>query len=157
MLKLVAGCQLLKRLISLLIYDLVQRKKPTAGSLDGWGLRELRGLPLAWSDCLAVIVARIELDGIWPEEPLDADIALIPKVDGYSTPLGQGPLCVLPVLYKTSVRLGHLTARFQAWMPDSVFSAGGGCSSVEAWNYTALEIEDALVRGGDSHGHPLCC
>ena len=134
--KLGVGCKLFLRWISLLwlgktFFDAVQKKKPTAGSLDGWGWRELKGLPLAWFDCLAVILSRIELEGIWPEEPLDAYIAMIPKVDGDSSPLGQRPLCVLPVVYRlwASVRLGHLTSWFQPWMPDSVFSAGGGrCS-----------------------------
>ena len=45
------------------------------------------------------------------------------------------------------MRLGHLTAWFRPWMPDSVFCAGGGRSSVEAWCSTALEIEEALVGG----------
>ena len=92
------------------------------------------------------------MDGTWPEGRLNAKIAMIPKVDGDSTPPGQRPLCVLPVKnwLWASLRLGHLTRWFQSWMPDSVFSAGGGRSSVEAWYSTALEIEEALVGGGDS-------
>ena len=38
-------------------------------------------------------------------------------------------------------------------MPDSVFSAGGGRSSVEAWCSAALEIDEVLVGGGDIHVH----
>ena len=34
------------------LFDCVQKKKPAAGSLDGWGWRELTGLPLA---CLTVL------------------------------------------------------------------------------------------------------
>ena len=36
--------------------------------------------------------------------------AMIPKADGDSTPLGQRPLSVLPVVHRlwASVRLGHL-------------------------------------------------
>ena len=30
------------------LVDIVHKKKPTAGSLDGWGWREFKGLPLAW-------------------------------------------------------------------------------------------------------------
>ena len=48
----------------------------------------------------------------------------------------------------------HHTGWFQSGMPNSVFSAGGGRSSVEAWYSIALEIEKALVGGvGDSHVH----
>ena len=38
-------------------------------------------------------------------------------------------------------------------MPESVFSAGGGRSSVEAWYSTALDIEESLagVFGSDVH------
>ena len=41
---------------------------------------------------------------------LDAYIAMIPKVVGDSAPLGQRPLCVLPVFYRlwASLRLTHL-------------------------------------------------
>ena len=63
----------------------------------------------------------------------------------------RDPWCVLAVENRlwASLRLGLLTRRFQSRMPDSVFSAGGGRSPVEAWYSTALEIE-ALVGGGDS-------
>ena len=113
------------------LFDVVHKKKPTAGSLDGWGWREFKGLPLAWFDCLAVILSGVELDGTWAEGLLDAYIALIPKVDGDATPLQQRPLCVLLVVYRlwASVRLGHLTGWCQSLMPGSVFSAGEGRSS----------------------------
>ena len=59
---------------------------------------------------------------------LDAYIAMVPKTDGDATPLGQRPLSVLPVVYRiwASARLGHLEDWFRSWVPDSVFSAGGG-------------------------------
>ena len=41
-----------------------------------------------------VILSRTELGGL--RAFLDAYIAIIPKVDVDSTPLGQRPLCVLP-------------------------------------------------------------
>ena len=43
----------------------------------------------------------VETTPVWPQGLLDAYIAMIPKVDGDSTPLGQRPLCVLPVVYRT--------------------------------------------------------
>ena len=71
---------------------------------------------------------------------LDAYISLIPKTDGDSTLLGQRPLCVLPIAYRlwASVRLQHLQRWFGSWVPWSVFSAGGGRSSVEVWYSAAL-------------------
>ena len=38
----------------------------------------------------------------------------------------------------------QLEAWFRSWVPDSVFSAGGGRSSVEAWYTTGLDIEEVL-------------
>ena len=53
---------------------------------------------------------------------------MIPKTDGVATPLGQRDLSVLPVVYRiwASARMGQLEDRFKSWVPDSVFSAGGG-------------------------------
>ena len=80
---------------------------------------------------------------------------MIPKAEGDSTPLGQRPLCVLPVVYRlgASVRLAHLKDWFSSWVPDSVFSAGKGVSSVDAWYATAIDIEEVLsqIRPSDFH------
>ena len=138
-----------------MLRDVVLGKKPTAGSLDGWGWREFKALPVAWFDKLASIFTLVEEDGVWPDGLLDAYIAMIPKADGDSTPLGQRPLCVLPIAYRlwASVRLSHLEKWFRSWVPECVFSAGGGRSSVEAWYTTALDIEEALagVLGSEVH------
>ena len=69
--------------------------KVTAGGLDGWGSREFKVLPVAWFDGLARIFSCVEDSGIWPEGLLDAYVAMIPKVDGDATPLGQRSLRVL--------------------------------------------------------------
>ena len=42
-------------------------KTATAGSLDGWGWRELKSLPVSWFDGLARIFAKVEELGVWPE------------------------------------------------------------------------------------------
>ena len=72
-----------------------------------------------------------------------------------STALGQRPLCVLPIAYRlwASVRLMHLKEWFQSWVPESVFSAGEGRSSVEAWYSTALDLEESLSGALDSDVH----
>ena len=97
----------------------------------------------------------VEVDGVWPEGLLDAYIAMIPKVDGDATPFGQRPLCVLPVVYRVwaSSRMIQLEPWFKSWVPHSVFSAGGGRSSVEAWFSTALDLEECLAGGVDTDVH----
>ena len=86
---------------------------------------------------------------------LDAYIAMIPEVGGDATPLGQRPLSVLPIVYRiwASARMLQLEDWFRSWVPDSVFSAGVGCSSVEAWNTTALSVEEVLSGVTDSDVH----
>ena len=119
----------------------VRRKSATAGSLDGWGWRELKVLPVPLFDGLARILSKVEENGVWPEGLLDACIAMIPKVDGDAATLGQRPLSVLPVVYRiwALARMAHLEGWFRCWVPNSVFRAGGGRGSVEAWCTTALD------------------
>ena len=113
-----------------ILAEVVQRKKATSSSLDGWGWREFKAFPLSWFDSLARILRLVEEQGIWPDGLLDAYIAMIPKSDGDATPLGQRPLCVLPVVYRmwASARMLQLEHWFRSWVPDSVFSAGRGGS-----------------------------
>ena len=138
-----------------MLFEVVKRKGSTAGSLDGWGWRELKVLPVAWFDGLAKILTRVEETGVWPDGLLDAYITMIPKVDGDATPLGQRPLTVLPVVYRVwaSARMIQLEPWFRSWVPSCVFSAGGGRSSVQAWFTTALDIEEVLsgIVEGDVH------
>ena len=60
---------------------------------------------------------------------------MIPQVGGDSAPLGQRPLCVLPVVYWiwTSARMKQLDGWFKSWVAGPVYSAGDGRSYVEAW------------------------
>ena len=88
------------RLTGQVLADVVQRKGATAGSLDGWGWRELNVLPVSWYDGLARILAKVEDFGVWPDGLLDAYIARIPKTGGDASPLGQRPLSVLPVVHR---------------------------------------------------------
>ena len=46
---------------------------------------------------------------------------------------------------------------FRSWVPDSLFSAGCGRSSVEAWYTTALDIEEVLSGVAHSDVHLFCC
>ena len=107
----------------------------------------MKVLPVSWYDELARILTKVEGTGVWPDGLLDAYIAMIPKSDGDATPLGQRPLSVLPVVYRiwASARVGQLEDWFQSWVPDSVFSAGCGRGSVEAWYATALILRKFLL------------
>ena len=126
---------LLPRLTGQMLADVVQREGATAGSLDDWGWRELKVLPVSWFDDLARILTKVEDLGVWPDGLLDAYIAMIP----------QRPLSVLPIVYRiwASARMGQLDGWFKSWVPDSVFSAGGGY----------LDIEEVLAGAADSHVH----
>ena len=79
---------------------------------------------------------------------------MIPKV-GDATPLGQRSFFVLPTVYRiwASARMMYLEDWFKSWLPESVYSAGRGKCSVEAWCTTALDIEESLSGAADSHVH----
>ena len=108
----------------------------TAGSLDGW--RDLKVLPVPWFDGPARILFKVEETGVWQEGLLDSYIAMIPKTDSDATPSSE---CSCGVFSKNGAAKGLV---FLSWVPDSVFSAGGGRSSVEAWYTTALDIEELV-------------
>ena len=67
---------------------------------------------------------------------------MIPKTDGDAAPLGQRPLSVLSVVYRIwfSARMVQLGDWLRFWGPGSVYSTGGGRSSVEAWYTAAFDI-----------------
>ena len=137
------------------LHNAVLAKKSTSGGLDGWGWNELKALPLSWYVGLPWILRLVEDIGVWPDGLLDAYITTIPKTDGDSTPLDQRPLCVLPVIYWlwASVWLGHIQDWFYSWVPDTVFSAGKGVSSVDAWYATSSDIEEVLSGAVEGHVH----
>ena len=113
-----------------ILYDAVQKKKPTVGSLDGWGWREFKDLPAVWFDRLTSILTLVEEDGIWLDGLLDAYTAMIPKTWEIQHPCGSGlhvhslsHIGVGPLLgysiFRSVLSLGFL-GRF----PKSVFSVG---------------------------------
>ena len=57
----------LPRLTGQVLADVVQRKGVSAGSLDGWGWRELKVLPVSCFHGLARILTKVEDFGIWPD------------------------------------------------------------------------------------------
>ena len=139
------------------LQEYARAKKSTAGGLDGWAWNEVQALPLSLFSALAILLNLVESTGCWPQGLRDAYIAMIPKADGDSTPLGQRPLSVLPVVYRlwASLRLGHLREWVLGWVPQSVFSLGNGLSSVEAWYSTALDVEEVLAGIGSDQLHVM--
>ena len=139
------------------LQEVARVQKSTAGGLDGWAWNEIKALPLPWFSGLAILLGLVETTGVWPQGLLDAYKPMIPKADGDSTPLGQRPLSVLPVVYRlwASLRLGHLREWVEGWLPKSVFSLGNGLSSVEAWFSTALDIEEVLSGTGGDQLHVM--
>ena len=116
-------------LIGDMLFEVVSSKKPTAGSLDGWGWREFKALLVAWFDKLASIFTLVEEEGVWPDGLLDAYIATISKADGDSTPLGQSRCVSFRWLIDSGLRLGLVTWRL---------GFGLGC----------LILFSVLVKGG---------
>ena len=49
--------------------------------------------------------------------------------------------------------MAHLKEWFFSWVPDSVFSAGKGVSSVDAWHATSIDIEEVLSHARHSDFH----
>ena len=49
--------------------------------------------------------------------------------------------------------LDHLKEWFYSWVPDSVFRAGKGVSSVDAWYATSIDIEEVLSQARHSDFH----
>ena len=136
------------------LQEVARAKKSTAGGLDGWAWNEVKALSLPWFSRLAFLLELVESTGVWPQGSLDAFIAMIPKADGDSTPLGQKHLSVLLVVW-TSLRLGHLSKWVDRCLPESVFSQGHGLSSIEAWLSTALDIEEVLSGVGWDQLHVM--
>ena len=132
------------------LQEVAKANKFTAGGLDGWAWNEVKTLSLPWFSGLAILLELVESTGVWPHGLLDSYVAMIPKADGDSTPLGRRPFSVLPVVHRlwASLRLGHLRQWVEGWLPESVFSLGNGLSLVEAWFSTALDIEEVLSGVG---------
>ena len=47
----------------------------------------------------------------------------------------------------------QLEGWFRSWVPDSVFGAGSGRGSVEAWKTSSLDIEEVLAGAANFHVH----
>ena len=79
-------------------------------------------------------------------------LPLFPRLMVMLHPLARGPSLYSQLCIRiwASARMGQLDGWFKSWVPDSVFSAGGGRGSVEAWYTSALDIEEVLTGANDS-------
>ena len=87
----------------------------------------------------------------WPQGLLDVKVAMIPEVDGDSTPLGQHSLSVSPVVCRqcTSLRLSHLKDWVEGWFHQSVFSLGRCHRLRRGFPLLQTSRRFCLVLGGD--------
>ena len=113
-------------------------------------------MPLSWFDELARILIKVEDSGVWPDGLLDAYIAMISlrlMVMLLLLDRGLFAYSLLSIVFGLLLVWVSLVTGFKSWVPDSVFSAGGGRGSVEAWYTSALDIEEVLSGATDSHVH----
>ena len=114
----------------------------------------MRSKPVFWTGFLLNMV---EATAVWPQGVLDAYFAMIPKVDGDSTPSGQRPLRVLPVVCRlwASHRLTHSKEWADGWVPQSAFCHGEWWFVVEAWFSAALDVEEVLSGACNDQLHVM--
>ena len=134
-----------------MLFDAVDAKLPqrvvltVAGTTSGVG----------WFDGLAAILAVVEESGTWPGHLLDAYFVMIPKEGGDGSV--HWAKTIECATYRSQA-MGHSPTVpyqdwFESWLPKSVFSAGRGRSSVDAWYATALDIEECPGSEEDAHFH----
>ena len=76
------------------LFDVAQAKMPNAGGLDGWPGMSLRPFHLTDSLPGRFFFNMVENTAVGRQGLLDADKAMIPKVDGDATPSGQNALFI---------------------------------------------------------------
>ena len=104
----------------------------------GWRWTEFEALPVVWFDGLAPIITEAEQEEVWPQGLLDANIAVVPKVDGDAT-------ARWPAAFVCSSVVG--------WCWASADFSPSWRSSVDAWYTTTLYLEGASFGAVDSDVH----
>ena len=107
---------------------------------------------LVWCVGHAFTLRRIDSSRRWSKGLLDACIAMIPKAEGESTPIGQCPLCVLSVVdrFWASVKSSHLQQWCYSWVdfyrriPSSSKSGGLQICVVDVVKHFRTTIRDLL-------------
>ena len=111
-----------------MLADVVRGKGATAGSLDGWGWRELKVLPVSWYDGLARILTAVE----------DTSIYIPPWAGGDSQPVSCTRIANVCPPARTTPRQSAPSARLT--MTNSNPGTATNCSAVcGAWREERCE------------------
>ena len=127
----------------------------TAFGADGFTAADLKAMPDALLERLALLFDLIEMSGSWPEALLTALVTMIPKDDnsGGMRPTDLRPISVMSVVYRAwaSARLRPTLEWQESWASDDIagFRPCMGCDDV-TWQ-VSTEVEHALL-----HGTGLC-
>ena len=79
---------------------LQRMKEAAAPGSRGIPIAVWRALPDSWMAAVARLLTMVEEAGRWPEEWLEAYVAMIPKAAGGTRPRDQRPITVLDLLYR---------------------------------------------------------
>eukprot|EP00971_Amphidinium_carterae_P080851 1599373-Amphidinium_carterae.1 len=111
---------------------------------DNWAGADLKVLPKAAWEQLAVILGEVERTQRWPEELLHSWTALIPKVDDPASPNELRPIRVLPTVYRlwSSTRLKEVMRHLDPLLPPEILAYRQG------WDLKLrmVELQDELAN-----------
>ena len=125
----------------------------TTSGLDGWGLAELRALPLPVHDMLADILNRVEETGTWPDAIAQGVITLTPKGEG-DDPIKMRPISVLSLIYRAwgGLRMTDSLAWQECWIHPQAQAFRPHRGSLDVASLLALLMEWARVTGSPISG-----
>ena len=129
-----------------------------AQGLDAWSPADLRALPRAAYDDLALVLDQIEAEGKWPQGLRGAIVALLPKKADHA-PLAQRPICLLPLIYRlwAAARGALLKEWFREHGHASAWGQGAGRGADTAAWVGAVEAEIAAAQGDAAYGLFVDC
>ena len=104
------------------VRHLTRRK---ARGVDHWSVEQLQTLPAeAWTS-MAIILNRIEEEGVWPHALAGAKIVFLSKGEGNAV-MGQRPIGILPMIYRLWARVRLREAEDLGLAHPSDYEHGGG-------------------------------
>eukprot|EP00969_Alexandrium_andersonii_P067383 2973209-Alexandrium_andersonii.AAC.1 len=120
----------------------------SAPGLDGWSNTELKRLPFAIYEALAMLYNAVERGSPWPSAITQARAAFLPKGDEPSTqPLDVRVLTIASSIYRrwAALRLQQVAPWAEKWqLPSMCGSRGQLPANMASWE-VALEVEQAMA------------